>query len=113
MSVTPPTSYYVIAGILLSVVSVVLGAINTEPTGDVVEWIVQFGQKAGGILFVGVTVTYLVIEVIVMLADRYKREQFQKGVEEANRKWAEWNRRRVEAERENRPFNDPAPNQHK
>lgn len=52
-----------------------------------------------------------------MLAERYLRERYNKGKEvgreegkeEADKVWSEWNRRREEAEREGRAFDEPPP----
>ena len=48
-----------------------------------------------------------------MVAEQYLRRRYRKGREdgrqEANREWQNWNERRMQAERENRPFDEPPP----
>ena len=71
----------------------------------------------------------LIVEGAAMLAERYLRERYEKGREEgleeglekgrgegreegreeANMLWSEWNRRREEAERDGRAFDEPPP----
>ena len=48
-----------------------------------------------------------------MLSERYLKRRYEEGKEEGraevSRAWDEWNRRRVEAEREGREFEEPPP----
>ncbi len=57
----------------------------------------------GGILMV--TARYLTEKFIEPLRDQYRKE----GREEANRKWSDWNNRRMKAEDEGIPFDEPPP----
>ena len=67
--------------------------------------------------FVSAANTIVVIEGGEMLAERYLRRRFQagkaegkeEGLTEAWKVWEEWNQRRVAAEQEGRPFNEPPP----
>ena len=89
-----------------------------------VEKIISIGEGLGRLTFAAVAITFILVEGIPMLAAWYKKEMVreakEKGREEgrAERReawlnWAvlvrEWERRRVEAENEGRPFNDPPP----
>ena len=76
---TPSTPYYVLVGLLLSAAAIVLASLATEYEEGWVVIAVKFGQNAGGILFIGMTIVYLVSQGVTMLAEIYKREQFQKG----------------------------------
>ena len=84
-AMTPSTPYYVLVGLVLSGAAIALASWATEYEGGWVVIAVQFGQNVGGILFSGVTVVYLVSQGAVMLAERYKREQFQKGQQQGQK----------------------------
>ena len=43
------------------------------------------------------------------LKDQGKKEGKREGRKEAHRKWLAWNERRINAEREGRPFNESPP----
>jgi hypothetical protein len=53
--------------------------------------------------------TVLIQEGGEMLAERYLRRRFEKGKEEERKRWMEWNKRRLEAEAEGKPFDEPPP----
>ena len=40
-----------------------------------------------------------------------REEGIAEGVEQANRAWAEWNQRRLDAEAQGLPFDEPPPDQ--
>ncbi len=48
-----------------------------------------------------------------MLAERYLKRRYQEGrregQQENQKEWEDWNERRLQAERENRPFTEPPP----
>ena len=44
-----------------------------------------------------------------MLAERYLRRRFEIGKEEERNQWRAWNKRRLEAEAEGKPFDEPPP----
>ena len=51
----------------------------------------------------------------MIFAERYRQRRFregrQVGREEAHQAWAAWNERRLQAEANGEPFNDPSPSQ--
>lgn len=77
--VTPPTPFYLIVGAVLCVAAVTLASLHIVAGYRWVEAVVQFGQNAGGILFTGMALLYFAWEGSGMLAERYKREQYDKG----------------------------------
>ncbi len=54
-------------------------------------------------------VLMLILEVIRMIAEKYLRRRFAEGQEEANRKWLAWLKRKEEAEKAGRDFDEPPP----
>ena len=60
------------------------------------------------VLVVGVW-TFTVMEGTMILAERYSKRQFQAGKAEGMAEWAGWFRRRMQAEAEGRPFDEPPP----
>lgn len=46
-----------------------------------------------------------------MLAEKYLQRRYQEGKAEERARWEAWNRRRLEAERQGREFNEPPPSQ--
>ena len=46
-----------------------------------------------------------------MLAERYLRKRYEKGKEEANAQWREWYNRKMEADAEGKPFDEPPPDE--
>ena len=55
--------------------------------------------------------TVLIQEGGEMLAERYLRRRYEQGKEEANAQWREWNKRRLEAEAEGKPFDELPPDE--
>jgi hypothetical protein len=55
----------------------------------------------------------LIVEGVPMVAERYLRRRQRVGREEGRREtqqlWEEWNRRRLEAHKEGKEFNEPPP----
>ena len=76
---TPPTPFYLIVGAILGVVAITLAALRASSEYQWVEATVEFGQNAGGILFSGITIVYLISEGSTVLAERYKKERYEKG----------------------------------
>ena len=62
---------------------------------------------AWGIIMV--TARYLTNKFVKPLIERHKAEGREEGEADANRRWTEWNSRRIEAERAGVPFNEPPP----
>ena len=61
----------------------------------------------GGTLMV--TARYLGNKFVQPLIERHKAVGREEGESAANRRWTEWNSRRVEAERAGVPFDEPPP----
>lgn len=53
--------------------------------------------------------TVLLEEGGEVLAERYKQRKYNEGKAEANAQWEAWNKRRMEAEAEGKPFDEPTP----
>lgn len=55
----------------------------------------------------------MIVEGFPMVAERWlksrEEEGERRGRKETHQQWEDWNRRRLEAERNNRPFNEPPP----
>ena len=56
-----------------------MGSLATDYEGGWLVIAVRFGQNVGGILFTGITIAYLISQGGVMLAEKFKEEQFRKG----------------------------------
>ena len=62
---------------------------------------------AGGVIMV--TARYLTDKFVEPLREKLREEGRDEGRNEANRKWADWNNRRIKAEDEGVPFDEPPP----
>ena len=62
----------------------------------------------GPLVLLAGTLTALSVEVI-MLVEHYLRRRMEKALNEQQAKWESWNARRMEAEEEGRPFDEPPP----
>lgn len=65
---------------------------------------------------VAVTIAILAsVEVLMIFAERYRQRRYQEGRqegrEEANQEWEAWNERRLQAEADGEPFDEPPPSQ--
>ena len=77
--------------------------------------------------FVSAVNTVVLVEGVDMLAEKYLKRRLREGIEigraegkaegkaegraETNQEWEAWNQRRLEAEKEGRPFTEPTPTQ--
>ena len=105
---TPPTPFYLILGVVFCVGAIVLASLNMATDIRWVTSAVQFGQDAGGLLFLAIALIYFIREGVVMLAERYKQERFEKGLAEGHAKGhamglAEGVAEALEADRQRRP----------
>ena len=87
-----------ILGAALCVAAIVLAALSQATDIRWVASVVQFGQNAGGILFIAIAVLYFFWEGITVIAERYKREQFEKGQAQAMAEALEADRQRKPGE---------------
>ena len=75
--------------------------------------IVNIGKALAPWMILAFGTSLLTVEGVTMVAEQYLRRRYRKGREdgrqEANREWQNWNERRMQAERENRPFDEPPP----
>ena len=91
-------------------------------TGDgVLATVIAIGQGMSAFVVVVTATTVVIVEGSAMLAERYLKRRYEAGKAEgrdegraegrANEaaRWRAWNARRVEAEREGRPFDEPPP----
>ncbi len=47
----------------------------------------------------------------MFLSERYKQRKYNEGKAEAHALWRDWNTRRMEAEAEGKPFDEPPPDE--
>jgi predicted HicB family RNase H-like nuclease len=80
----------------------------SNPTDALTTFLDVIDGLAPVIVFVTAS-TVLIQEGGEMLAERYLRRRFEKGKEEERKRWMEWNKRRLEAEAEGKPFDEPPP----
>ncbi len=66
-------------------------------------------RLAAPLIIMATANTILIVEGVPMLAERYLKRRYQEGRQENQKEWEDWNERRLQAERENRPFTDPPP----
>ena len=88
-----------------------------------VEWIstvIRIGEGLGRLTFVSIAIAFILVEGVPLLAAWYKKQMEIKAREEGRaserKAWQawrteleEWERRRADAEREGRQFNEPRP----
>ena len=95
---TPRTPFYLIVGVAFCVAAIVLAALNLATDIKWIQLTVQFGQDAGGLLFLAIALLYFIWEGATVLAERYKREQFEKGQAQAMAEALEADRQRKPGE---------------
>ena len=115
--------YLLLAGCLclLFLGAVTYHEVRTVTADGVGETFIAIGRGFAPFVIISLAGSLLLLESVAMLAERYLRQRYREGkaegrVEgkaegkaEANKAWEDWNRRREEAERENREFNEPPP----
>ena len=85
-----------------------------------IELTIRIGEGLGRLTLISVAIAFILVEGAPMLAAWLKREMVkeakERGRAEAFREWQDWRsrvedweRRKAEAEREGRAFNEPAP----
>ncbi len=102
---------------------------QTLAADGIPKTLLDIGKSLSPLVIVALADSLLIVEGAAMLAERYLRERYEKGREEgleeglekgrgegreegreeANMLWSEWNRRREEAERDGRAFDEPPP----
>ena len=53
--------------------------------------------------------TIILVEVLFMISERYLRKRYMQGQTDTHKQWEAWNNRRLAAEAEGRPFDEPPP----
>ena len=76
---------------------------------SVYDTITSILRQSESLIIVIATETYIIVESVNMLAEKWKQKRYIDGQIERQKLWEDWNSRRMEAERENRPFNEPPP----
>jgi hypothetical protein len=67
-------------------------------------------DDGGSLVGWALAMTWPIMEVFRMvLASIFEKRAVNRGREEMNRLWADWNRRRVQAEERGEPFDEPPP----
>lgn len=90
----------------------------------VVPWpdtLIDIGQTISSLTIGIAGESFIVTEVVVVLSEWYRERRYNRGVADGiaqgivqgiarnQKKWLEWNRRRLEAEAEGREFTEPPP----
>ncbi len=131
--------YLLLAGCLclLFLAGVTYHEVRTVTADGVGETFIAIGRGFAPFVIISLAGSLLVLESVAMLAERYLRQRYREGraegkaegiaegiaegkaegkaegmtegMAQANKAWEDWNRRREEAERENREFNEPPP----
>ena len=108
-----------IGTVYLTVVNTLAKAARVEATGwQEIQSIatVELVQAAGASLAgAAILVEAGNMVIAAIMRERNRRKDREEGRRETHTLWAEWNQRRLEAEREGRPFDEPPPqinNQH-
>ena len=83
-------------------------------TGDnAYETFTAIGRNAAPFVIVIAAETIILVEVLFMLSERYLQKRYKQGLSEGSadnqRRWEDWNNRRMTAAAEGRPFNEPPP----
>ena len=105
--------------LLFSLQFLVVGAlvvwhkINVKGTIPWPETLIDIGQTISSLTIGIAGGSFIVTEVVVVLSEWYREWRYNKGVADGisrtQKKWVEWNRRRLEAEAEGREFTEPPP----
>ena len=83
------------------------------PGDGALETFMAVGRGAAPFVLLVATETVILVEALFMLSEwflerRYRRGRAEGSVEEY-RRWEDWNNRRLAAEAEGRPFDEPPP----
>lgn len=83
--------------------------------------VIAIGQGMAPLVVVVTATTVVILEGSTMLAERYLQRRYEegqakgraegeaKGIADEAARWRAWNARRLKAEREGRPFDEPPP----
>lgn len=71
--------------------------------------VIAIGQGMAPLVVVVTATTVVILEGSTMLAERYLQRRYEAGKADEAARWRAWNARRLEAEREGRPFDEPPP----
>ena len=94
--------------------------IVTKPEDTPTETLIAIGQASAPLILTIAAETLVIVlamEGIAMLAERYLKKRYEVGKEEgtmqerarAKARFDAWNKRRLEAESEGKPFDEPSP----
>ena len=81
------------------------------------DTLIGIGQTVSSLTLGIAAVSYIVTEVVVVLSEWYREWRYNRGFADGSaqgiarnqKKWMEWNQRRLEAEAEGREFTEPPP----
>lgn len=82
---------------------------QTLAADGIPQTLLDIGKSLSPLVILALADSLLIVEGMAMLAERYLRERYNKGREEAHKLWSEWNQRREQAEKEGRAFDEPPP----
>ena len=85
--------------------------VNTGDNGY--ETFMAIGRGASPFVVVIAGQTVILVEALFMLSERYLQRRYRQGkaegLSEGYKQWEAWNNRRMSAEAEGRPFDEPPP----
>ena len=85
--------------------------VNTGDNGY--ETFMAIGRGASPFVVVIAGQTVILVEALFMLSERYLQRRYRlgkaEGLSEGYKQWEAWNNRRMAAEAEGRPFDEPPP----
>ena len=70
---------------------------------------IAIGQGMAPFVVVVTAATVVIVEGSAMLAERYLKRRYEAGRADEAELWRAWNARRIQAEQEGRPFDEPPP----
>ena len=81
------------------------------------DTLIEIGQTVSSLTIGIAGESFIVTEVVVVLSEWYRERRYNRGFADGiaqgiarnQKKWLEWNRRRLEAEAEGREFTEPPP----
>lgn len=112
-NITEPGRFLILLTVLIVMAIVLVSLEIPEGVSGLREQVLYVWGETEPLVVVSAVVALIAVEGWAMLAERYLRERYRKGREEGREEerkaWREWNDRRVLAEKNGHPFNEPPP----
>ena len=93
----------------LSLGLVVWYEVRHETGDDGWDTAIAIGMGMSYCVVISTALAYVIVEGAAMLAEQFKKKRYEAGEADRQKKWEEWNERRLEADAKGEAFDEPPP----